>query len=220
MQLGTRLVATLVLLALTVTSCTTIDPFTREQKTSNTTKGAIAGAAIGAAGGAISGGDRAKRAVIGAGIGALAGAAVGNYMDQQEAKLRQQLEGTGVSVTRVGDNIILNMPGNITFATNSSNLNPAFHKVLDSVALVLKEYPKTVIEVAGHTDSTGSASYNQMLSERRADAVSRYLMGKGIQSVRFATYGYGESRPIASNETPEGRQQNRRVELTLLPVTE
>ncbi|NIR30062.1 MAG: OmpA family protein [Gammaproteobacteria bacterium] len=219
MQPGMRFVATLVLSALVMSSCTTIDPFTREEKTSNTAKGAAVGAAVGAAGGAIAGRDL-KSAAIGAGIGALAGGAVGAYMDQQEAKLRQQLEGTGVSVTRVGDNIILNMPGNITFATNSSNLNPAFHEVLDSVALVLDEYEKTVVEAAGHTDSTGDESYNQALSEQRAQAVSRYLVTEGVQPVRIAAYGYGESRPVASNATPGGRQQNRRVELTLLPVTQ
>lgn len=214
----TRFITTLLLSALLTASCTTIDPFTREEKTSSTTKGAAVGAAVGAAGGAIAGGDL-KSAAIGAGIGALAGGAVGAYMDRQEAELRRQLEGSGVSVTRVGDNIVLNMPGNITFATNSSTLNPAFHEVLDSVALVLDEYEKTVIEAAGHTDSTGDASYNQALSEQRAQAVSRYLVSKGVQPVRIAAYGHGESRPIASNATPEGRQENRRVELTLLPVT-
>lgn len=220
MQLPMRLVAAVIVLALTAASCTSIDPFTREQKTSNTTKGAAVGAAVGAAGGALSGGDRLKRAAIGAGIGALAGGAVGYYMDQQEAELREQLEGTGVSVTRVGDNIILNMPGNITFATNSSKLNGSFHEVLRSVTLVLKEYEKTVMEVAGHTDSTGDPSYNQALSEQRAQSVSRYLVSNGVEPVRIAAYGHGESRPIASNASPEGRRQNRRVELTLLPVTQ
>lgn len=219
MRPGMRSVATLVLSVLVTASCTTIDPFTREQKTSNTTKGAAVGAAVGAAGGAIAGRDL-KSAAIGAGIGALAGGAVGAYMDQQEAELRQQLEGTGVSVTRVGDNIILNMPGNITFDTNRSNLKPAFHEVLGSVALVLDEYEKTVIEVAGHTDSTGDDSYNQALSEQRAQSVSRYLVTEGVQPVRIAAYGHGESRPVASNATAAGRQQNRRVELTLLPVTQ
>ncbi|HVY82809.1 MAG TPA: OmpA family protein [Steroidobacteraceae bacterium] len=141
-------------------------------------------------------------------------------MDRQEAKLREQLRGTGVSVTRQGDNIVLNMPGNITFATGSADLNSSFFGVLDSVALVLKEYDKTIIDVAGHTDSVGSDQTNQALSERRANTVGQYLRSKGIQENRIATIGYGKSRPIASNDTPDGRQQNRRVELTLTPLTE
>jgi outer membrane protein OmpA-like peptidoglycan-associated protein len=141
-------------------------------------------------------------------------------MDVQEAKLRQQLENTGVSVTRDGDNIILNMPSNITFEVNKSDVKPSFGEVLYSVSLVLKEYKSTMIEVAGHTDSTGSDSYNQMLSQQRAHAVSSILMQNGIQSVRIDTVGYGEGRPIASNATATGRQQNRRVELTLLPYVE
>lgn len=219
MQRIIRSVRAVLVVAPALASCTTIDPFTGEEKTSATAKGAAVGAAIGAAGGAITGGDRLQRAAIGAGLGALAGAAVGNYMDQQEARLRRQLEGSGVSVTRAGDNLILNMPGNVTFAHDSAALNPAFYDVLDSVALVLNEYEKTVIEIAGHTDSTGAASYNQALSQRRAEAVSRYLVSRGVQPVRIATYGYGESQPIASDDTPEGRQQNRRVELTLAPLT-
>jgi outer membrane protein OmpA-like peptidoglycan-associated protein len=141
-------------------------------------------------------------------------------MDVQEKKLRDQLEGTGVSVTRIGDNITLNMPGNITFATDSSDLNGAFFGVLDSVGTVLKEYDKTLVEVAGHTDSTGSDSYNQQLSERRARTVAQYLTSKGILDQRLMTVGGGENYPVGSNDTAEGRQQNRRVELTLAPITE
>ncbi len=212
-----------ILAALLLGACTTLDPYTGEQKTSKATKGALIGAAIGAAAGLITGDDsteRRQRALIGAGTGALAGGAVGAYMDKQEAKLREQLQGTGVSVTRNGDEITLNMPGNITFATNSSDLYPGFFKVLDSVALVLKEYNKTVIEVAGHTDSTGTTEYNQALSLRRAGTVGEYLHARGINGVRIITLGFGELEPIASNDTPEGRQQNRRVELRLVPVVE
>ena len=140
-------------------------------------------------------------------------------MDQQEAKLRAELEGTGVSVTRIGDNITLNMPGNITFATDSSDLSPAFFDVLNSVGKVLQEYNKTVIEVAGHTDSTGSDAYNQSLSERRAASVASYLRGRGVLGDRLITVGMGESRPIADNSTPAGRQANRRVEITMVPLT-
>jgi outer membrane protein OmpA-like peptidoglycan-associated protein len=156
----------------------------------------------------------------GAGIGAIAGGGVGYYMDVQEAKLRQQLEHTGVSVTRSGDNIILNMPANITFAVDRAEVNPNFVDTLGSVALVLKEYKSTMIEVAGHTDSTGSDTYNQRLSQERARAVSSVLIANGVQSIRIDSVGYGESRPIASNGTATGRQQNRRAELTLLPYVE
>ena len=208
---------------ITLQACTTVDPYTREEQTS---KAAI-GAAIGAAAGAVLGiatsddkKERKERALKGAGIGAVAGGGVGYYMDVQEAKLRQSLENTGVSVTRNGENIILNMPGNITFEVDKSNLRPDFVEVLHSVSLVLKEYKSTMIEVAGHTDSSGSDSYNQMLSQQRAQSVSNVLASDGVQPVRIDTVGYGETRPVASNSTPEGRQQNRRVELTLLPYTE
>ena len=140
-------------------------------------------------------------------------------MDVQEAKLRQKLEGTGVSVTRVGDNITLNMPSSITFALNSSDLNAQFYNALGGVAMVLKEYNKTVIEVAGHTDSTGSDQYNQQLSQRRAQSVAGYLSGQGIDGQRLLTVGAGESYPIASNDTEAGRAQNRRVEMTIVPIT-
>jgi outer membrane protein OmpA-like peptidoglycan-associated protein len=164
--------------------------------------------------------ERKERALIGAGVGALAGGSVGYYMDVQEAKLRQQLQGTGVSVTRMGDNITLNMPGNITFKTDSADLNSSFFSVLDSVSLVLKEYEKTIVEVAGHTDSTGSDQYNQALSERRAQTVATYLAGKGVMQQRMITVGAGEGRPVATNDTADGRQLNRRVELTLTPITQ
>ncbi|MDX1499350.1 MAG: OmpA family protein [Woeseiaceae bacterium] len=205
-----------------ISGCTTLDPYTREEQTSKATKGALIGAAAGAVVGLISGDDaveRRQRALIGAGVGALAGGAVGNYMDRQEAKLRAELEGTGVSVTRIGDNITLNMPGNVTFATNSADISPAFFDVLGSVAKVMKEFDKTVVEVAGHTDSTGSEQYNQALSERRANSVAQYLQARGIMSQRLITVGMGEMRPIADNGTPEGRQANRRVEITMVPLT-
>ncbi|MEO8445399.1 MAG: OmpA family protein, partial [Gammaproteobacteria bacterium] len=162
-----------------------------------------------------------KRRMIQLGVaGGLAGGAVGNYMDRQEAKLRAQLEGTGVSVTRVGDNIILNMPGNVTFQTNSADINAAFYPVLNSVVLVLKEFDKTVVDVAGHADSVGPDDKNMELSQRRAGSVSSYLGGQGIDPQRLVATGYGETRPVASNDTPEGRSQNRRVEITLQPITQ
>ena len=140
-------------------------------------------------------------------------------MDKQEAELRAQLEGTGVSVHRSGDNITLNMPGNVTFATDSSDLSPAFFDVLNSVGMVLDEYDQTVVEVAGHTDSTGTDSYNQALSERRARSVANYLMGQGVMGERLITVGMGERYPVANNGTVDGRQANRRVEITMVPLT-
>jgi len=140
-------------------------------------------------------------------------------MDRQEARLRTELDRTGVSVTRIGDNITLNMPGNITFATNSADLNGSFYDVLNSVALVINEFEQTVIEVAGHTDSTGTNEYNQQLSERRAASVARYLRTRNVLGERIIEIGMGEERPIADNSTEAGRQQNRRVELTLVPLS-
>ena len=218
-----KIILAMTVMTVFVSGCTTLDAYTREEKTSSTTKGALIGAAAGAVVGLISGGDareRRQRAMIGGGIGALAGGAIGNYQDKQEAALRAELDGTGVSVVRDGDNITLNMPGNVTFATNSSDLNPAFFNVLNSVGKVLAKYEKTVVEVAGHTDSTGSDAYNQGLSERRANAVSSYLRGQGVIDQRLITLGMGESRPIADNGTDAGRQANRRVEITMVPITQ
>ncbi len=208
--------------AVIASGCQSFDAYTGEEKTSKTTRGALIGAAAGAVVGLVSGDDavdRRKRALIGAGVGALAGGSIGYYMDKQEAKLRAELEGTGVSVTRIGDNITLNMPGNVTFATNSADLSPAFFEVLDSVGKVLKEFDQTVVEVAGHTDSTGTDEYNQGLSERRASSVSQYLKTRGVMDKRLITVGMGELRPVADNGSPDGRQANRRVEITMVPVT-
>ncbi len=207
----------------TLQGCTTVDPYSKEEKTAKATTGAVIGAVAGAMIGIATSKDKKKRkerALKGAGIGAIAGGGVGYYMDVQEAKLRQRLENTGVSVTREGDNIILNLPGNITFEVDKTDVKPDFVEILDSVALVLNEYKSTMIEVAGHTDSTGSESYNQLLSQQRAQSVSDVLNRNGVAGVRIDTVGYGESRPIASNGNATGRQQNRRVELTLLPYVE
>ena len=203
--------------------CMTNDAYTGNRKVSSTAKGAGIGAAIGAVAGILTGPDaraHRKNALIAAGVGALAGAAVGQYMDRQEAKLRAQLQGTGVSVVRNGNNITLNMPGNITFRTDSADLNSSFYDVLNSVTLVLKEYDKTLLEVAGHTDNTGSDQYNQALSERRAGSVAQYLESHGVNAQRVITVGAGETHPIASNDTADGRQANRRVELSLEPITQ
>ncbi|BAV97891.1 OmpA family protein [Lysobacter enzymogenes] len=188
---------------------------------SKTQKGALIGALAGVAAGLLSGNDateRRQRALIGAGVGGLAGGAIGNYQDRQERALRERMAGTGVDVIRQGDNITLNMPSNITFAFNSANLDPKFDPVLDNVASTLTEYNQTIVEVAGHTDSIGSDAVNQRLSEQRAASVGNYLMSKGLVRDRFILTGAGKTRPIASNDTEAGRAQNRRVEITLVPV--
>lgn len=207
--------------AFLLAACTTQDPYTGEQKTNKATYGAAIGAVAGALGGALIGRGGANRNAIllGAGIGALAGGAAGNYMDRQESELTQRLRSSGVSVTRVGNDIILNMPGNITFATNSADVNAGFYDVLNSVAIVLKKYDKTLVDVTGHTDSTGSAQYNLELSQRRAQSVASYLITQGADSRRFLIQGAGESQPIADNNTAAGREQNRRVEIRLSPLT-
>jgi len=207
---------------MTLSACTVLDPYTREEEPAKAQRQAVIGAAVGGAVGLITGDnsmERKKRALIGAGLGALAGASVGTYLDRQEAKLRAELERTGVSVTRDGDNITLNMPGNITFATNSADLNAGFFDVLNSVGLVVNEFDQTVIEVAGHTDNTGSDEYNQQLSQRRASAVATYLGTRSVRSDRIIPVGSGETHPVATNDTESGRQSNRRVELTLVPLT-
>ncbi|HBI78816.1 MAG TPA: hypothetical protein DDY30_05320, partial [Marinobacter adhaerens] len=177
--------------------CMTYDPYTGEEKTSNATKGSIIGAIGGAAIGAAtsSKSDRGKGALIGAASGAAIGGGVGYYMDKQEAELRRKLEGTGVRVVRNGDEIELVMPGNITFDLNESSIKPSFSGTLESVALVLKEYDKTIIQIEGHTDSSGSDSYNQLLSERRASSVRDFLLNQGIEPKRTRAVGYGERYP-------------------------
>jgi len=212
-------IATMAAMLAFTAACTTTNPYTGQQQVSKTTSGAAVGAGLGALAGLAAGGDDRRNALIGAGIGALAGGAVGNFMDRQEADLRAQLASTGVSVTRVGNNIILNMPSNITFATDQDQVIPAFYSTLDSVALVLNRYNQTLIDVYGHTDSTGSDSYNQALSQRRANAVSSYLAGRGVSPQRLIAQGLGESRPIADNSTEAGRAQNRRVEIQIVPLS-
>ena len=188
---------------------------------SKTKKGALIGAAVGAVAGLLSGDDateRRQRALVGAGVGGLTGGAIGNYQDRQERALRERMAGTGVDVVRQGDNITLNMPGNITFAFNDASLQSQFYPVLDDVARTLTEYNQTVVEVAGHTDSVGSDAYNQELSVRRANSVAAYLQSRGVMQQRLITVGAGESRPVASNDSEAGRAQNRRVEITLVPI--
>lgn len=207
---------------LALSACTTTNPFTGESQLSNTAGGALIGTGGGAVAGALIGaavgGDPRVGALIGAGVGGLSGAAIGNYMDKQEAELRAQLQGTGVSVTRVGQQIILNMPSNITFATDQSQVQPQFNQTLVSVALVLKKYDKSIIDVYGHTDSQGDENYNLSLSQRRAVSVATILANQGIDQRRFFIEGKGKTSPIASNATEQGRAQNRRVEIQIAPI--
>ncbi|SDW37938.1 OmpA family protein [Marinobacter mobilis] len=208
-----------VTVAATLSGCMTYDPYTGEEQVSSATTGSIIGAIGGAAIGAAtsSKSDRGKGALIGAAAGGALGGGIGYYMDRQEAELRQKLEGTGVRVVRNGDQIDLVMPGNITFDVNQSTIKPSFSGVLESVALVLKEFDQNAINIAGYTDSTGSLNYNQLLSERRAGSVRDFLLAQGVEPARTRAVGYGPRNPIATNETAAGREQNRRVELSLIP---
>ena len=198
-----------------VSACTA-NPYTGEQQASKAaTYGAGAAAVCGLVG-AIDSGKHARNAALGCGI---VGAGVGAYMDVQEARLREQLQGTGVSVVREGDNIRLVMPGNITFETDSYNLRSSFYPVLNSVGDVLAKYADTTVRVTGHTDNTGSRAYNQTLSERRAGSVADYLVTRAVNRQRMLVQGAGLEQPIADNGTAEGRAANRRVELYILPKT-
>ena len=202
-------------LSLIVVSCTTTNPETGKTQASKTTIGAGAGAAAGAVLGQIIGKDT-KGTVMGTAAGAAVGAVIGNVFDKQEAKLREDLKGTGVEVTRTAEGEIkLVAPENVTFATNSSTISSRFTNTLDSIASVLKEYPDSNITVSGHTDSTGNDAINNPLSVNRANSVANYLKKEGIASSRITAVGYGSKQPIASNSTSDGRAQNRRVEIKI-----
>ena len=206
-------------------ACSTFDPYTGDSKTSKTAIGAATGAGLAAVVAYIKNKDedsntRNKRILAAGAGGAAIGGGIGFYMDSQEAKLRKQLRDSGVSIQRDGDKINLIMPGNITFATHSADINSNFTSVLNSVALVIEEFNKTLVVVSGHTDSSGSAQHNQKLSENRASSVAQYLRGQKIMNVRLEVVGFGEAQPVADNKTTEGREINRRVEITLLPIVE
>jgi len=207
--------------AIVLTGCVT-DPDTGKKRISNAAIGGIGGALGGYLLGDLIGGRNSRtEEIVGAGIGAVAGAGVGYYMDQQEKKLRERTAGTGIDVERQGDQLVLNMPGDVTFDYNSALVKSQFRSALDSVASTLAEYPSTYIDVYGHTDSTGSDSYNQGLSERRAASVADYLGGRGIQRARMATQGYGETQLKCTPERSEADYQcNRRVEIRIAPVTQ
>ena len=201
-------------------ACTT-NPYTGRREISRTAIGAVLGAGAGYLLGDVIGGrgDRTER-ILGAGIGAIAGGAVGAYMDRQEADLRRQTAGTGVDVIRQGDELLLRMPAGITFDFDSYAIKPQFQATLNEVAQTLSAYPSTMIDVLGHTDSVGTDAYNQNLSEQRANAVAAYLRAHGVNPARIATQGFGESRPIASNDTEAGRAANRRVAIKVVPVAQ
>ena len=217
-----KLAALAAALTIFTSGCATYTGQTSDPNDPNRTKqGALIGAAVGAAAGLLSGGDaveRRQRAMVGAGIGALAGGGIGAYQDRQEAELRRETAGTGIDVTRDGDVIKLNLPDGVTFDFAKYDLKPQFYPALNTIASTLKEYNQTIVEVSGHTDSIGSDAANQVLSERRANAVSSYLMGQGVVRERFEVVGMGERYPVASNDTDSCRAMNRRVEIRLLPL--
>lgn len=199
--------------ALAVAGCQTV------QENQRTAIGAGVGAAAGAALGTLVGGNDRRNALVGAGIGLLAGGAVGQYLDRQERALSASLAGTGAEVERQGDQLLVSLPSSITFDVDSATINPQFRSTLDEVAQTFNQYPQSLIDVVGHTDSTGSEQYNQALSERRAGSVANYLRGRGVLPARVAAFGVGETQPVASNESETGRAANRRVELRIVPQT-
>ena len=219
MRINRSIIAAASLSALALTSGCVTNPETGNRTISKAAIGGIGGVVGGYLLGDILGGKNDRTAkIVGAGLGGLAGAGIGIYMDEQEKKLREQTAGTGIDVTRDGDNLILNMPSNVTFGVDSSAISPTFQTTLSNVADTLSRYEKSYVDVLGHTDSTGSDAYNQSLSERRAESVATFLANSGVQRARLATRGYGESQPIASNSTEEGRAANRRVEIKIVPI--
>lgn len=205
------------------TACTTTDPYSTSPNRNNTGTGAIAGALGGALLGYLtntSNGEQGrKNALIGAGVGALAGAGVGQYMDRQQRALEAELSGTGVGVARQGDTLVLRMPSDVTFATNQSSIDSRFLPVLADVARVLNEYDRSMVDVIGHTDSSGGDAINQPLSERRASSVAAYLMNNGVIRERLYVAGNSARNPIGDNNTVEGKAKNRRVEILIRPFT-
>jgi outer membrane protein OmpA-like peptidoglycan-associated protein len=182
--------------------------------------GAAIGAVLGGITGAIVARDDAAGALVGAGIGAIAGAAVGDYLDKQEAALKRDLEGTGATVTNTGEELLVNLPSEVTFDFDSAAIKPQFVRPLAEMTGTLNRYPESLIDIIGHTDSVGTEAYNQALSQRRADSVANFMTNRGVVRERIVAYGQGELYPIASNETEAGRAQNRRVEIRITPITE
>jgi outer membrane protein OmpA-like peptidoglycan-associated protein len=207
--------AAAVISLVTVSACVT-DPNTGERKVSRTAIGGAGGAGLGYLLGSVIGGKTAR--ILGAGIGGVAGGAIGYQKDKQIRELRETTAGSGIDVTEQGDGILLNLP-DVTFAVDSTEVSPAFQSALDRVAQSMIQYPDSLVDVYGHTDSTGSDQYNLDLSQRRADAVARYLISRGVSSARLQAKGMGESYPVADNATADGRAKNRRVEVKITPVS-
>ena len=221
MRSKTLIVGASIAALLGTAACTTTDPYSSTPRRNNTATGAIAGALGGAVIGYLTNTNNSeegrKNALIGAGIGALGGAAVGQYMDRQQRALEAELSGTGVGVARQGDNLVLRMPSDVTFASNQANVQSGFYPVLNDVAQVLNQYDQSVIDIIGHADSDGSDAYNLDLSRRRASSVASYLVDRGVLAGRLYVDGRGESQPIADNGTAAGKAQNRRVEILIRP---
>jgi len=217
-----KLIVLLTTGTLALSSCQTANPYTGEAQRSKTATGAVLGGLLGAGIGSLTGSgstDRRQKAMIGAGIGALAGGGIGNYMDRQEAELRRELEGTGVGVSRSGNQINLIMPGDVTFSTGSASISGQFYPTLDSVAKVLNKFNQTLVDITGHTDSVGQRDYNYRLSQQRANSVAGFLQGRKVNPARFRVTGQGPDAPVASNDSASGRQANRRVTIQLAPLT-
>ena len=187
---------------------------------SNTTKGAAIGAVVGAVAGKATGNHKNKRLAIGAAVGALAGAAVGSYMDKQEKALNEELSGSGVKVVREGDKLRLDIPAQLTFDVNRSDIRSNLYPVFNDIAKVLRDYEKTMLVIAGHTDDTGPYQYNMNLSQARADSVKQYLVAQNVQPVRVETQGYGPNYPVVPNTSESNRTLNRRVEIHIEPIVE
>ena len=216
-----KIVTTALMAAFGLTAACTTDPETGQQHLSRAAIGGLAGAGGGFLIGDLVGGRHDRTAkLLGAGLGGLAGAGIGAYMDKQERDLRARTAGTDVRVIRDGNNLVLNIPSGINFATDSAVVQPPFQRTLDQVADVLAHYDETYVDVYGHTDSTGSAAHNQALSDHRAISVADYLSSHGVQPARIGTRGFGASQPVASNATDAGRAANRRVEIKLVPIAQ
>ena len=221
MKFPQRIVGLLMIGSFAMTSCQTANPYTGEGQRAKATSGALVGGLIGAGIGLLAGGnaqERGQRALIGAGVGALAGGGIGAYMDKQEAELRRELEGTGVGISRSGNNSSLVMPGDITFSTGSSGISGEFYPTLTSVSKVLNKYNQTMVAIVGHTDNVGERNYNYRLSESRANSVASFLRTQKVAAQRFQVSGQGPDAPVANNSSAAGRQANRRVSIQLAPM--
>ena len=205
---------------LMATSACVTDPNTGEKKISRTAIGGVGGAVVGGLLGGLIGGKTGR--IVGAGIGGVAGGVVGYQMDKQIKTLREQTAGSGIDVTPTDDGraILVNLPDGVTFDVGSATLKPSFRATLDQVAVSLRDYPDSLIDVYGHTDSSGSDAFNQRLSEQRAATVMNYLISRGVPAARLRSQGFGETMPVADNNTLDGRARNRRVEIKIVPITQ